>query len=71
MCPDPGSAVVEMDKTTGDAAAKKLDGVGKDGLDFLDWKWVELLMVSNNNHLPSNVVAFADDEAGCLIVRHY
>jgi hypothetical protein len=73
-CLDPGTAVVvvvaaaaaaaaaEMDKTTGDAAAKKLDeavyvvlvasGEGKDGLDFVK------LMVSNNNHLPLNVVAF-------------
>jgi hypothetical protein len=83
VCLDPGSVVLvaaaaEMDKTTGDAAAKKLDeavyvvlvasGKGKDGLDFVK------LMVSNNNHLPSNVVAFLvvdDDDDGCMTVRHY
>jgi hypothetical protein len=83
VCLDPGSVVLvaaaaaEMDKTTGDAAAKKLDeavyvvlvasGKGKDGLDFVK------LMVSNNNHLPSNVVAFlvVDDDDGCMTVRHY
>lgn len=90
VCLDPGSVVLvvaaaaaaEMDKTTGDAAAKKLDeavyvvlvasGEGKDGLDFVK------LMVSNNNHLPSNVVAFLVvvvdvdvDDDGCMTVRHY
>ena len=86
-CLDPGSVVVvaaaaaaEMDKTTGDAAAKKLDeavyvvlvasGVGKDGSDFVDFV---KLMVSSNNHLPSNVVAFlvVVDDDGCRTVRHY
>ncbi|CAK7352802.1 unnamed protein product [Dovyalis caffra] len=72
--------VVEMDKTTGGVAAKKPDvgvyvvvvvaasGAGKDGLNFEDWKWVKL-MVSKNNHLPSNVVAFVVDDDGCSTVH--
>jgi hypothetical protein len=81
-----------MDKTTGGVAATKPDvgvyvvggsgasGAGKDSLNFEDWKWVKL-MVSRNNHLPSNVVAVVvvvvvvvdddddDDDDRCLVVH--